>query len=56
MRQARDTDDGEVRHVSYKELLTKVNQLANGLRAKGVKKGDRVIIYMAMGIEGVVAM
>jgi len=51
-----ETDDGEVRKVTYKELLTKVNQLANGLRAKGIKKGDRVIIYMAMGIEGVVAM
>jgi acetyl-CoA synthetase len=51
-----ETDDGEVRKVTYKELLAKVSQLANGLRAKGIKKGDRVIIYMAMGIEGVVAM
>ena len=51
-----ETDDGEVKRMTYKELLAKVNQLANGLRAKGIKKGDRVIIYMAMGIEGVVAM
>ncbi len=51
-----ETDDGEVRTVTYKELLAKVNQMANGLRAQGIKKGDRVIIYMAMGIEGVVAM
>lgn len=51
-----ETDDGQVRRVTYKELLAKVNQLANGLRAKGIKKGDRVLIYMAMGIEGVVAM
>ena len=51
-----ETDDGAVRRVTYKELLVKVNQLANGLRAQGIKKGDRVIIYMAMGIEGVVAM
>jgi len=51
-----ETDDGEVRTVSYKELLSRVNQVANGLRAQGIKKGDRVIIYMAMGIEGVVAM
>ena len=51
-----ETDDGQVRRVTYKELLVKVSQLANGLRAKGIKKGDRVIIYMAMGIEGVVAM
>ncbi len=51
-----ETDDGEVRQVTYQELLVKVNQLANGLRAQGIQKGDRVIIYMAMGIEGVVAM
>ncbi len=51
-----ETDDGEIRTVTYGELLTKVNHLANGLRAQGIKKGDRVIIYMAMGIEGVVAM
>ena len=51
-----ETDDGEVKRMTYKELLAKVSQLANGLRAKGIKKGDRVIIYMAMGIEGVVAM
>ena len=51
-----ETDDGEIRQVTYKELLVKVNRLANGLRAQGIGKGDRVIIYMAMGIEGVVAM
>ena len=51
-----ETDDGEVKTVTYKELLARVSQLANGLRAKGIKKGDRVIIYMAMGIEGVIAM
>ena len=51
-----ETDDGEVRKINYQDLLAKVSQLANGLRARGIKKGDRVIIYMAMGIEGVVAM
>ena len=51
-----ETDDGDIRRVSYRELLAMVCRLANGLRAKGIKKGDRVIIYMAMGIEGVVAM
>ena len=51
-----ETDDGDVRRINYKELLAKVSQLANGLRSRGIKKGDRVIIYMAMGIEGVVAM
>jgi len=33
-----------------------VNQLANVLKARGVKKGDRVVIYMSMSIEGVAAM
>lgn len=47
-----ETDDGQVRKVTYKELLAQVSRLANGLRAKGIKKGDRVVIYMAMGIEG----
>ena len=51
-----ETDDGEIRQITYKELLSKVSRFANGLRAQGIKKGDRVIIYMAMGIEGVVAM
>ena len=51
-----ETDDGAQRQVTYRELLAMVCRLANGLRAKGIKKGDRVIIYMAMGIEGVVAM
>ena len=51
-----ETDEGDVRRVTYRELLAMVCRLANGLRAKGIKKGDRVIIYMAMGIEGVVAM
>ena len=31
-------------------------RLANGLKSLGVKKGDRVVIYMPMSIEGVVAM
>ena len=51
-----ETDDGAVRKVTYRELLAMVCRLANGMRAQGIKKGDRVIIYMAMGIEGVVAM
>jgi acetyl-CoA synthetase len=33
-----------------------VSQFANALKARGVKKGDRVVIYMPMTIEGVVAM
>ncbi|MFT5934131.1 MAG: acetyl-CoA synthetase, partial [Hydrogenophaga sp.] len=51
-----EADGGEVTKVTYKELLAKVSQFANALKAKGVKKGDRVVIYMPMTIEGVVAM
>ena len=51
-----EADDGAVTKVTYKELLGRVSQFANALKAKGVKKGDRVLIYMPMTIEGVVAM
>ena len=51
-----EADDGTVTTVTYKELLAKVSQFANALKAQGVKKGDCVIIYMPMTIEGVVAM
>jgi acetyl-CoA synthetase len=50
-----EADGGEVTKVTYKELLAKVSQFANALKARGVKKGDRVVIYMPMTIEGVVA-
>ena len=51
-----ESDDGAVTHVTYKDLLARVCKLANGLRSLGVKKGDRVIIYLPMSIEGIVAM
>ncbi|AVR88619.1 acetate--CoA ligase [Thauera aromatica] len=51
-----EADGGEVTRVTYKDLLARVGKLANALRAMGVKKGDRVIIYLPMSIEGVVAM
>jgi acetyl-CoA synthetase len=51
-----ESDDGAVTKVSYKELLAKVSQFANALKANGIKAGDRVIIYMPMTVEGVVAM
>ena len=51
-----ESDDGAVTRVSYRELLQRVCRLANALRARGIRKGDRVIIYMPMSIEGVVAM
>ena len=51
-----ETDDGAIRQVTYQELLSKVCQISNALRARGIAKGDRVVIYMAMGVEAVVAM
>jgi acetyl-CoA synthetase len=51
-----ESDDGKVSRVTYKELLARVSQFANALKAQGIKKGDRVIVYMPMGVEGVVAM
>ncbi|MBX3637971.1 MAG: acetate--CoA ligase [Rubrivivax sp.] len=51
-----EADDGAVTRVSYRELLARVAQLANALKARGVKKGDRVVIYMPMSVEGVAAM
>lgn len=51
-----ESDDGQVTKVTYKELLSRVARFANVLKTQGVKRGDRVIIYMPMTIEGVVAM
>jgi acetyl-CoA synthetase len=51
-----ESDDGKVTNVTYKELHAKVCQFANVLKGMGVKKGDRVVIYMPMTVEGVVAM
>ncbi len=51
-----EADDGTVTRVSYEALLQRVCRLANALRARGIKKGDRVVIYLPMSIEGVVAM
>jgi len=51
-----ESDDAKVAKFSYRELHQKVCQFANGLKSLGVKKGDRVVIYMPMSVEGVVAM
>lgn len=51
-----ESDDAQVTRVTYRELHKKVCHFANGLKSLGVKKGDRVVIYMPMSIEGVVAM
>jgi len=51
-----EADGGQVSKVTYKELLARVSKFANALRAQGIKKGDRVLIYMPMSVEGVIAM
>ncbi len=51
-----EADDGEVTRVTYRELYHRVCRFANGLKELGVAKGDRVVIYMPMSIEAVVAM
>ncbi|WP_243457439.1 acetate--CoA ligase [Ottowia testudinis] len=51
-----EADGGEVTKITYKELLARVSQFANGLKAHGIQKGDRVLVYMPMTIEGIVAM
>ncbi|MET1114887.1 MAG: acetate--CoA ligase [Comamonas sp.] len=51
-----EADDGAVTRISYRELLERVGRFANALKAQGVQKGDRVLIYMPMTVEGVVAM
>jgi len=51
-----ESDDGKVTTVTYRELLERVSRFANALKAQGIRKGDRVLIYMPMTIEGVVAM
>ncbi|MGY4829637.1 acetate--CoA ligase [Sphaerotilaceae bacterium SBD11-9] len=51
-----EADDGQVTRVTYRELLAKTCRMANALKAQGVQRGDRVVIYMSMSVEGVVAM
>ena len=49
-----DPDKSE--HISYQQLSNNVNRFANVLKARGVKKGDRVCIYMPMIPEAAYAM
>jgi acetyl-CoA synthetase len=51
-----EADDGKVTKVTYKELYQKVCQFANALKAQRIQKGERVLIYMPMSVEAVVAM
>ena len=51
-----EADDGKVTRISYKGLHQEVCRFANALKAKGIRKGERVLIYMPMSIQAVVAM
>lgn len=49
-------EPGDVRKISYNELLEDVNRAANGMKSLGIEAGDRVVIYMPMIPEAAVAM
>ncbi len=49
-------EDGREEKLTYGEVLDRVRRLATGLRRLGVGKGDRVVIYMPLTLEGVLAM
>ena len=49
-------EPGEHKAISYSELKSEVCRIANALKARGVKKGDRVTIYMPMVPEAIYAM
>jgi len=51
-----EADDGKITTATYADLLARTCQMANALKRMGVAKGDRVVIYMPMSIEGVIAM
>ncbi len=50
------SEDGQEQVATYGQLRDRVNQFANALKSKGIKKGDRVVIYMPLTIEGIIAM
>ena len=47
---------GDTKNLTYKQLHGEVCKLANGLKSLGAKKGDRIVIYMPMTPEAVIAM
>jgi acetyl-CoA synthetase len=49
-------ESGDASHITYAQLKDEVCRLANALQERGVKKGDRVTIYMPMVPEAVYAM
>jgi acetyl-CoA synthetase len=51
-----EADDGKVTKVTYKELYHRVCRFANALKSLGIQKGDRVLVYLPMSVEAIVAM
>jgi acetyl-CoA synthetase len=49
-------EQGDVEHITFAQLHTRVCQFANALKAHGIKNGDRVVIYMPMVPEAAIAM
>ncbi len=49
-------EQGDIRRLSYRELHREVCRFANALKARGIGRGDRVVIYMPMVPETVMAM
>jgi acetyl-CoA synthetase len=51
-----DNESVATRHITYNELSSEVNRLANGLKSLGIQKGDIVTLYLPMVPEATVAM
>ncbi|MFJ5445471.1 acetate--CoA ligase [Methylobacillus methanolivorans] len=51
-----EADNGDVTNITYKELHQRVSRFANALKKQGIGLGDRVIIYLPMSIEAIIAM
>ena len=51
-----EADDGKISTITYRELHRRTCRMANGLKSRGIRKGDRVIVYMPMSIEAIVSM
>ncbi|MDI6856615.1 MAG: acetate--CoA ligase [Candidatus Thermoplasmatota archaeon] len=49
-------ESGKVEKITYSKLLELVKNIASSLRALGIRKGDRVVIYMPMNISAVATM
>ncbi|MGP2407934.1 AMP-binding protein, partial [Listeria monocytogenes] len=49
-------EPGDRRDLTYRQLHAEVCKLANALRGLGIRKGDRVVIYLPMTPDAIVAM